>query len=299
MLMPGRHGSAADGYRYGFQGQEMDDEVKGEGNSVNYKYRMHDPRIGRFFAIDPLAGEYPHNSPYAFSENRLMDAIELEGLEAYFIHGTNDGPSMWTGNKNVKSNMEALMGLTNSKTQNVDFSWEDKSVIFADEGTAYPTNTIEDREIAATRLVEHIMNTKKDGEEITLIGMSHGGNLAVQAAQMLMDKHGIKANIITVNTPAYNSGTEDPAGKSGINDMISFWDKGDNIAGGWSKMTDNLFGPFSQDYYDEDAQKKTLNVESKSDQPTGEKIHNSIYYDPEIIKETIKNENVKKMEPVK
>jgi len=68
-------------YRYGFQGQEMDNEVKGKGNSVNYKYRMHDARIGRFFAIDPLAGEYPHNSPYAFSENRVIDGVELEGLE--------------------------------------------------------------------------------------------------------------------------------------------------------------------------------------------------------------------------
>ena len=59
----------------------MDDEIKGKGNSVNYKYRMHDPRIGRFFAIDPLASKYPHNSPYAFSENRLIDGVELEGLE--------------------------------------------------------------------------------------------------------------------------------------------------------------------------------------------------------------------------
>ena len=42
---------------------------------------MHDPRIGRFFAIDPLAGEYPFNSPYAFSQNRVIDGIELEGLE--------------------------------------------------------------------------------------------------------------------------------------------------------------------------------------------------------------------------
>ncbi len=66
---------------YGFQGQENDDEIKGEGNSVNYKYRMHDPRIGRFFAIDPLAAQYPHNSPYAFSENRVIDGVELEGLE--------------------------------------------------------------------------------------------------------------------------------------------------------------------------------------------------------------------------
>jgi RHS repeat-associated protein len=73
--------SGADGFRYGFQGQEMDDEIKGKGNSVNYKYRMHDPRIGRFFAIDPLAFKYPHNSPFAFSENRVLDGVELEGLE--------------------------------------------------------------------------------------------------------------------------------------------------------------------------------------------------------------------------
>jgi len=68
-------------YRFGFQNQEKDDEVKGEGNSVNYKYRMHDPRVGRFFAVDPLAGEYPWNSTYAFSENRVLDGVELEGLE--------------------------------------------------------------------------------------------------------------------------------------------------------------------------------------------------------------------------
>jgi len=58
MLLPGRHG-AFDDYRYGFQGQEKDDEIKGEGNSINYKFRMHDPRVGRFFAVDPLMYEFP------------------------------------------------------------------------------------------------------------------------------------------------------------------------------------------------------------------------------------------------
>jgi hypothetical protein len=48
---------------------------------LNYTFRMHDPRIGRFFAVDPLSDKYPHNSPYAFSENRVIDGIELEGLE--------------------------------------------------------------------------------------------------------------------------------------------------------------------------------------------------------------------------
>lgn len=84
------YGNAGTGTRYGFQGQERDDEVKGTGNSINYKYRMHDPRIGRFFAVDPLADKYPHNSPYAFSENRVVDGVELEGLEyrRYSLPGT-------------------------------------------------------------------------------------------------------------------------------------------------------------------------------------------------------------------
>jgi len=80
MLVPSKHGSS-DSYRYGFQGQEKDDEIKGEGNSLNYTFRMHDPRIGRFFATDPKEDEYPWNSSYAFSENRVLDAIELEGAE--------------------------------------------------------------------------------------------------------------------------------------------------------------------------------------------------------------------------
>ncbi len=79
-LLPNRHGNSGD-YRYGFQNQEKDDEIKGEGNSYNFKYRMHDPRIGRFFATDPLEATFPWNSPYAFSENRVIDGFELEGKE--------------------------------------------------------------------------------------------------------------------------------------------------------------------------------------------------------------------------
>jgi RHS repeat-associated protein len=80
MHMPGRSFSSGS-YRYGFQGQEKDDEIKGEGNSINYKYRMHDPRLGRFLSIDPLYKKYPFYSPYAFSGNRLIDMVEQEGLQ--------------------------------------------------------------------------------------------------------------------------------------------------------------------------------------------------------------------------
>jgi RHS repeat-associated protein len=64
-----------------FEGQEGDNEVYGPGNAVSYKYRVHDPRLGRFLSLDPLAAEYPFYSPYAFSGNRVIDSRELEGLE--------------------------------------------------------------------------------------------------------------------------------------------------------------------------------------------------------------------------
>ena len=64
-------------YRYGFNGQEKDNDVAGDGNDYYFKYRISDSRLGRFFSIDPLARKYSYNSPYAFCENRVMDCIEL------------------------------------------------------------------------------------------------------------------------------------------------------------------------------------------------------------------------------
>jgi RHS repeat-associated protein len=83
MQMPGRNASTGD-YRYGFQGQETDDEVTGSESHVAFKYRMHDARLGRFLSLDPLAPDYSHNSPYAFSENTTIAFIELEGLEKLY-----------------------------------------------------------------------------------------------------------------------------------------------------------------------------------------------------------------------
>ena len=80
MAMPGREFSSSS-YRYGFNGQEKDDEVKSSGNSYDFLFRIYDPRLGRFLSTDPLEKEYPWNSPYAFAENRPIDGIDLEGLE--------------------------------------------------------------------------------------------------------------------------------------------------------------------------------------------------------------------------
>ncbi len=63
-----------------FQGQRFDDELGL--NWVQFKWRNHDPQIGRFIEIDPLSEKYEYNSTYAFSENKVTNHVELEGLEA-------------------------------------------------------------------------------------------------------------------------------------------------------------------------------------------------------------------------
>jgi RHS repeat-associated protein len=116
LLLPIRHGSL-DTYRYGFQGQEKDDEIKGEGNSINYKFRMHDPRVGRFFAVDPIGGRYPWNSSYAFSENRVIDATELEGKEKDLNYWYDPSLIAFRNNQTHAKNVELEKSFEEGKTQ--------------------------------------------------------------------------------------------------------------------------------------------------------------------------------------
>ena len=72
-------------YRYGFNGQMKDNEWAGVGNHYEFKCREFDPRTGRFISVDPLLKKYPWNSDYAFAENNVIWAKDLEGLEAAVI----------------------------------------------------------------------------------------------------------------------------------------------------------------------------------------------------------------------
>lgn len=80
MLQPGRNFSASS-YRYGFNGKENDNEVKGTGNQQDYGMRIYDPRIGKFLSVDPLITNYPELTPYQFASNRPIQGADLDGLE--------------------------------------------------------------------------------------------------------------------------------------------------------------------------------------------------------------------------
>jgi RHS repeat-associated protein len=81
MVMPNREFSPQSGYRYGFNGKENDNEVKGGGNQQDYGFRIYDPILGKFLSVDPLTQQYPELTPYQFASNRPLDGVDLDGKE--------------------------------------------------------------------------------------------------------------------------------------------------------------------------------------------------------------------------
>jgi len=68
-------------YRFGFNGKENDNEVKGFANQQDYGMRVYDPRIARFLSVDPISKDYPNLTPYQFASNRPIDGVDQDGLE--------------------------------------------------------------------------------------------------------------------------------------------------------------------------------------------------------------------------
>ncbi len=132
--MPGRTWQNSTSYRYGFNGKENDNEVKGAGNQQDYGMRIYDPRISRFLSVDPLAKSYPELTPYQFASNRPIDGIDIDGGE-------------W-----MKFEMTKNDGRTELKTTSVDIGFTNLVGVFVPHdpyytvsynGSNYSFNTIE------------------------------------------------------------------------------------------------------------------------------------------------------------
>ena len=70
---------ATNGYRFGFNGMEQDNEVSGEGNSYDFGARIYDSRLGRWMSVDPLQTTYPNLSPYNFCGGNPILFVDIDG----------------------------------------------------------------------------------------------------------------------------------------------------------------------------------------------------------------------------
>jgi len=123
-----------------------------------------------------------------------MNFIDPDGKQIFPIHGTWSDNSTWKDLKGIKA---ATLKLFGDNNLGKSFQWSGGNY------RAY-------RKIAAAELVNHIRNERKgvdNSEPITLVGHSHGGNVAILAANMLSELEEFKdvqINLLTINTPVRN-----------------------------------------------------------------------------------------------
>ena len=134
MTMAGRIYDA--GYRYGFQGQDRERELWG-GEASFFTYRISDNRLGRFFSVDPLSSKFPWNSSYAFSENRVIDGVEMEGLEYLDVNNPNideGAVENVDGQTNLTLGSTKFEGVQIENIGGVDYYNLGKHMYFSDNG---------------------------------------------------------------------------------------------------------------------------------------------------------------------
>jgi len=113
-----------EGYRYGYQGSEKDDEVKGEGNSYTTEFRLLDPRLGRWLSIDPLAAQFPWQSPYCSMDNNPMCLNDILGLSADGEPNEDGRTKKWDNLKPITIN--PVNGAGTYQTENGRFIYQDE-----------------------------------------------------------------------------------------------------------------------------------------------------------------------------
>lgn len=70
-------------YRFAFNGKEKDNETYGDGNEYDYDARIYNPRLGRWFSVDPLYKGHSYVSPFKSLCNNPIVFIDPDGRVEY------------------------------------------------------------------------------------------------------------------------------------------------------------------------------------------------------------------------
>jgi RHS repeat-associated protein len=181
MIMPGRKFSSSSLYRYGFNGKEMDNEAKGEGNQYDYGFRIYDPRLVRFLSVDPLFQSYPWFTPYQFAGNSPILNIDLDGLENLPTQPNTQPQNPDERFKELYEKFKEVKPYIKDATKLAKASWQFQAGVYAakiiTEGKIYDTkNKININNKELDKLTEELYSDDNNGRTKSNFGGFRGGN---------------------------------------------------------------------------------------------------------------------------
>ena len=170
-------------YRYGFNGKEKDDEIKGEGESYNYGMRIYDSRLGRFMSVDPLTRAYPFYSPYSYAGNNPIMNIDLDGLE----NKQSTQPETRTQPVQNKPTTDIILAEASAKrADNID-----KKVAEIEKAVSLPIDLKNINKKYINELIKQKLSFDKDGKPIVNTIITPEGKeskVLKDAKEMVKDK---------------------------------------------------------------------------------------------------------------
>jgi len=105
---------SANKYRYGFQGQESDDEIYGSKNSYTAEFWQYDSRLGRRWNVDPVVK--PYESSYATFANNPIWFTDPNGADTT-LYAQGSGEKLDT---KVSDSEKTPIWTVNTQAENYD-----------------------------------------------------------------------------------------------------------------------------------------------------------------------------------
>ncbi len=179
-------------YRYGFNGEEKENNIDGEGVSYDLGERFYDSRLGRMFRGDPLELSYPWQSTYVYCSNSPIRVIDYKGL------GDNDPVPGYAKPASAKATSVAVFSIADAKeggtfnsafkaamlNENMDVIITDDIIslnkILNDGGKIYDNIYFVDHgtyDISGQKIGDYIYNSKDIENNYQIFFMDIGNNI--------------------------------------------------------------------------------------------------------------------------
>ncbi len=210
-------------YQYKYQGQERQNELNLNWDS--FKWRNYDYAIGRFMSVDPLSEKYAYQSHYNFSENRVIDAVELEGLESVDFKEKD-------GYKNLIITNLGYDGIDRSSGNTLQYSSDNGLSTIYSSGSSlasltYSSSATDSSKDDILGSINSFRDAHPDGQ-IILIGHSGGADNLVE---LVKENKDIKINLlITLDSrDPKTTGWTDTNIPSNVENAINYYQDQDKL----------------------------------------------------------------------
>ena len=180
-----------EGYRFGFQNQEKDDEISGHGKSYSAEFWQYSPGLGRRWNIDPVVKE--HRSPYDVFCNNPIIMIDPFGDDDYY-------------NSDGTYNIEMSKKYTNNGTHNIYILSADgnRKTLLAD----MPLNTPSQIEIVE-KVISCYANKAGVYGKVKLVNLNNKSSVVLAKTVSKYNSGKLISNNVVINS------------NGGINDYLS------------------------------------------------------------------------------